>query len=387
MVYMAADNGLLEYDGKKWNSFSGSDGFTRSVIVVNDSLIYTGFDLDFGIWRKNKFQSFDYSSLYPFHEVAQDVSEEFWDVYQLNDDIVFISLKNIYLYKNDQLVKFPAPSRFTGSFLLNDTLYLTDGKYGLYVFTDFSLRQVFEFPENLNFEIAGLYQNAKGLIIVTKNQGLYQYVSGRLSRLKNELSENLEMAKVFSFEQIGKKHVAFGTVLKGLFIANSEGKIIHHINRQKGLPSNTVLSLHYSPAGKLWLGMDYGASSLDLKNNYTYFFDYRGDFGTGYSASLENEDFYLGTNQGLYYAKWADLNNNLEFFNMQIVPKTEGQVWSLENINNTTLMGHDKGLFLVRNNSVEKLNGQEGVWSILPYKNFLLTGNYNGISIFKKRGK
>jgi DNA-binding CsgD family transcriptional regulator/D-Tyr-tRNAtyr deacylase len=206
-----------------------------------------------------------------------------------------------------------------------------------------------------------------------------------LKILENELSEKLKIAKVFSVEQIGKTHIAFGTVLKGLYIADTNGKIIHQINRYKGLPSNTVLALHYSPLGKLWLGMDYGISSLDLQNNFIYFLDYRGDFGTGYTALLKDDEFYLGTNQGLYRSKWEGLDNNLEFFRIQIMPKTEGQVWTLENIDTTVLMGHDKGLFVVNENSVEMHNGQEGVWSILPYKGFLLAGNYNGISIFQKQ--
>mgnify|MGYP005853972869 CR=1 FL=1 len=387
IVYMASDKGLLEYDGKTWNSFKGSDGFTRSVLVVNDSVFYTGSDLDFGVWKKNKFQRFEYSSLYPFQEVVQETSEEFWDVYQLNDNIIFVSFQNIYLYKNEQLVIIPAPSRFTGSYLVNDSLYFADEKSGLYVFSDFALQQVFKYPENLNLEIAGIYQNANELVIVTRNLGLFQYVSGKLSRLENDLSENLQAAKVFSFEQIGDVHVAVGTVLKGLYIADKEGKIVHRINRHKGLPSNTVLALHYSRAGKLWLGMDYGISSLDLKNNFTYFFDYRGDFGTGYTALLKNDEFYLGTNQGLYHSKWAGLNNNLEFFNFEIISATEGQVWTLQDIKNTLFVGHDKGLFIVKEKRVERLGSQEGVWTILPYKNFLLTGNYNGISIFRKEGR
>jgi DNA-binding CsgD family transcriptional regulator len=386
IVYMAADKGLLEYDGKTWNNFKGSNGFTRSVLVVNDSLIYTGSDLDFGVWKKNKFQGFEYSSLYPFQEVVQEISKEFWDVYQLGEAIIFVSFQNIYIYQNGQLVKTAAPSRFTGSFQINGTLYLSDQENGLYIFNDFSLQQVFDYPDNLYLEIAGVYENENGLVIVTRNRGLYQFVSGRLSRLENKLSENLETAKVFSFEQVGEKHLAFGTVLKGLYIADFEGRIIHRINRHKGLPSNTVLALHYSRAGKLWLGMDYGASSLDLQNNYSWFFDYRGDFGTGYTALLKNGDFYLGTNQGLYRSAWEGLNNNLEFFEVQIIPETEGQVWTLENVNNTVLMGHDKGLFVVNENSVEKINGQEGVWSILSYNGCLLAGNYNGISIYQKQG-
>lgn len=386
IVYMAADKGLLEYDGKTWNSFRGSNGFTRSVLVVNDSLIYTGSDLDFGVWKRNKHQGFDYSSLYPFQEVLQDISEEFWHVHQLNEDIVFVSSQNIYLYKNQQLVRIAAPSKFTGNFWLNDSLYFADENHGLFVFNEFSLQNIFKNPLNTRFEIVGIYQNSKGLMVVTRDLGLYQFTSGKLSRVENRLSETLRAAKVFSFEQIGENHVAFGTVLKGLFIVDADDRIVHQINRHKGLPSNTVLSLHYSDAGTLWLGMDYGVSCLDLKNNFTYFFDYRGDFGTGYTALLKDGNFYLGTNQGLYQTKWEGLNNGLEFFRVEIVPGSEGQVWTLENIDNTLFMGHDKGLFSVKNRTIEKLSNQEGVWTIIPYKDYLLTGNYNGISIFRKEG-
>jgi len=139
IVYMAADRGLLEYDGKTWNSFQGSDGYTRSLRVVNDSLIYTGSDLDFGVWKKNKYQAFDYTSLYPFRKDISDINEEFWDVHQLKDNIIFVSFHNIYVYKNQQLTKLNAPYRFTGSFTVNDSLFFADEKEGLFIFDGLSL--------------------------------------------------------------------------------------------------------------------------------------------------------------------------------------------------------------------------------------------------------
>lgn len=387
IVYMAADKGLLEYDGKTWNSFKGSKGFTRSLLVLNDSLIYTGSDLDFGVWKKNDYQKFGYTSLYPFQEVVQDVNEEFWQIHRLKDDIVFVSSQNIYVQKGQQLVRMPAPHKFSKSFSVNGTLYFADEKLGLYTFDGFVLKKVFDYPPNTKFHISGIYEDAKGLVIVTRDAGLYRFASGSLSRLDNALSEHLKVAKVFNFEPIGKAYLAFGTVLKGLYITDLDGNVIHHVNKYKGLPSNTVLSLHYSPSGKLWLGMEYGASFLNLKNSFTTFYDYRGDFGAGYTALLRDGTFYLGTNQGLYRSKWEDLNANLEFFRFQLIPGTEGQVWTLENIDNSLLMGHDKGLFSVNGNTVEKLSSPDGVWTFLPYKDYLLTGNYNGISIFKKSGE
>ncbi|MFN2396124.1 MAG: hypothetical protein ABR597_10600 [Bacteroidales bacterium] len=384
IVYFAADGGLLEYDGKTWRSFRGSNGFTRSIKVVNDSLIYTGSDLDFGVWHRNKYQDFEYTSLYPFREDAFDINEEFWQIHQLQDAILFVSSRNIYVYRNEQLVKVAASSSFSGSFKVNDLVYFADETQGLFVFEDFSLKKVTDFPEQFNARITGIFQHEDGWVIVTRDLGLYLFADGAVTPLNNELSEELKAAKVFSFEQIDENHYAFGTVLKGLYITYSGGKIIHYVNRQKGLPSNTILSMHYSPAGKLWLGMDYGISVLDLKNKFTTFYDYRGDFGTGHTAILKDNVFYLGTNQGLYRSGWDELNNNREIFRFQLNSGTEGQVWTLENINNTLLMGHDRGLFIVWENTIEKLGNQEGVWTIVPYKDYLLTGNYNGISIFQK---
>lgn len=384
---MAADKGLLEFDGKTWNTYNGSEGFIRSLLVVSDSLLYTGSDLDFGVWRRNKYLYWEYASLYPFRENAGDTNEEFWDVHQMQDDIVFVSSQNIYLYKNEKIIQIRPPNTpFAGSFMVAGSLYVAVEKTGLFTLNGASLKQVFQYPEGRNLEIAGIYKSNEGITIVTKNSGLYRYAAETLSPIDNPLSRNLKAAKVFSFEPLGQTHLAFGTVLKGLYIADLDGKILHHINKYKGLPSNTVLCLHFSPAKKLWIGADYGVSVFDLGNNLTYFYDYRGDFGTAYAALLKDNIFYLGTNQGLYQARWEALNNDSDFANFQLVPGTEGQVWTLKHIDDHVWIGHDRGLFALKDNTLKSIGNQQGVWTIVPYKNYLLTGNYNGISIFKKEG-
>ncbi|HRK25981.1 MAG TPA: LuxR C-terminal-related transcriptional regulator [Chitinophagales bacterium] len=388
IVYMAADKGLVEYDGKTWKSYKGSAGFTRSVVVKSDSLIYTGSDLDFGVWNKNKFNEFEYTSLYAFGEDLKEINEEFWHTYELGDKILFVSGYNIYVYKGKQLTKIAAPHKFSGSFRLKDSLYFADEKKGLLVLSGLALTPVADFPQNTRIEPIGIYREQNKTVLVTKNSGLFTLESGKLSPILSEVSKELKTAKVFCFEQINDSLLAFGTVLKGLFISNSEGRLIHQINKLKGLPNNTILSLHYSSVGKLWLSMDYGVSYLDYSQNVTFFYDYRGDFGAGYTALLKDNLFYLGTNQGLFWANWEDLNNNSEYNRFTLVPQTEGQVWTLQNINNTLLIGHDQGLFMLNNQKQpERLSNHHGVWAIMPYKNeYLLAGSYNGISIFKKNG-
>lgn len=387
IVYMAADKGLLEYDGKYWKSFEGSDGFTRSLFVANDSLIYTGSDLDFGVWEKNEYQGFEYRSLYPFREDLAEISEEFWEIHRVGENILFVSDFNIYVYREDALTKIAAPDEFVGSYSLNGTVYFADATNGLLRLSELSLEPVTNLPEGLDFEITGIYEHEDGIVLVTFNSGLYLYSSGNLLPIDNRLSQELKGASAFSFEPVEDNYLAFGTVQKGLFITDLDGNVIHHINRNKGLPNNTILSTHLSAAGQLWLGMDYGVSSLMLRDDLTYVYDYGGDFGTGYTALINNGIFYLGTNKGLFRSSWEGLNNSSETYNFEIIPGSEGQVWTLEKIRDDLFVGHDRGLFLIDGSRLERLSSVRGFWTVVPYRDVLLGGTYNGIYVFESTGE
>ena len=386
IIYMAADKGMLEYDGERWNSFIGSDGITRSVLVASDTLIYTGSDLDFGVWRRDAYNNFQYTSLYPFKEDLNQISEEFWGVHKLSDSVFFVSSSNVYVYRDQNLTKIPASNEIDNSFMVNDTFYFVDKQEGLFELKNLTPVKLASLDETGNFEVTGMYEEADRLILVTQNSGLYQFSEGNVSPIESPLSQNLKTASVFSFETINESYLAFGTILDGAYISDRNGTIAHHITKNKGLKNNTILSLHYSDAGKLWMAMDFGAAFLDLSNEFTFFYDYQGDFGTAYSALLDGNEFYLGTNQGLYRSDWDDLNNSSDLDVFELVPGTEGQVWTLSMIDDRLWMGHDRGLFLVKDGQPERVGSQRGVWTIKQYDNYLLAGTYNGISIFREEG-
>ena len=388
ILYLAGDGGLLEFDGHIWSAYKGSNGFMRSLHIASDSVIYSGSDLDFGIWKRNPLLRWEYTSLYPFHKDPNEENEEFWDVRQLGDKIVFVSFSNMYVYRNAQLTKIAAPNRFSGSFTAGKTLYLADEKDGLYVFNGMSLKLVFSYPDNVPLPITGVFANAKGLMIVTKNRGLFLYESGRIAPFRSGISDALIKDQAFCAVRINDQYAAFGTILNGVYITDFQGNIIQHIDKQKGLSNNTVLSMHYSPNGVLWLGMDYGISALQIHSGTTYFFDFNGAFGTASSALLKDGVFYLGTNQGLYQAAWDQLDNRTDDdFPFSLIKGSEGQVWSLAEIGGTLFCGHDRGLFTVGEAGFRQVHDEPGVWTTVPFgDDYLLTGNYNGISVFKKTG-
>ncbi|MEM9931616.1 MAG: hypothetical protein AAF840_17550, partial [Bacteroidota bacterium] len=171
----------------------------------------------------------------------------------------------------------------------------------------------------------------------------------------------------------------------GVYITDQEGNIIQHINKQKGLLNNTILSMHYSPSGKLWLGMDFGLAAIDLWSDMTYYLDEQGQVGTGQIGLIHNDIFYLGTNQGLYYTDWEALDNDATSPEFRLVPGSSGQVWALSVIKDQLLCGHNRGLFQVSPNRFHQLHDEAGVLTISPLGDqHLLTGNYNGISLFQQ---
>lgn len=384
LTYLASENGLLEFDGETWNRFRDYRGFTRSLYLSNDSTIYIGADMDFGVYKKNKFQKFTYTSLYPYKKNSKE-TEEFWGTYQVNNKIVFVSHQNIYTYHQDKIKKIASPVRFSDSFFVDGTLFIADEKKGLFTFDGEKLKLVFNYPNEIPFEISGIFKQKNQLKIITKDNGIFQFSEGKLSIFSSEINSQIIENKVFSFSTIENKYWVFGTILNGLYITDLNGKIIQHFNKSKGLPNNTVLSIHYHENGKLWLGLDYGISVINIKDNITYFHDSKNDVGTGFAVALKNNIFYLGTNQGLYNANWNELTNNQTQNIFTLVPTSEGQVWTLQDIDGQLLCGHDKGLFEITGNQFKKIHNEPGVYSILKFRNHLLTASYNGISVFEKK--
>ncbi len=297
LVYFATDQGLLEFDGARWQRYTGSKGFTRSLFIAADSVLYTGADKDFGRWQKNNVNQLHYTSLNPFRESTKGLNEEFWGTYQIEEDYVFVSHNNVYLYKEQQLTKLPAPSRFYGSHGSGDTVYVFDEQSGLYGFDGFNLTPLASFSADFPDPplITGVHPQGDRLLVVTRGQGLFELTDGQLQPLANEVNAYLKKDQAFSFTTIGDTHYAFGTILNGVYITDLAGNIIQHLNKQKGLLNNTILSMHYSERGQLWLGMDFGIAAVNLSSNVTYFLDQPGQVGTGQTGLLHEGIFYLGT--------------------------------------------------------------------------------------------
>ena len=107
--------------------------------------------------------------------------------------------------------------------------------------------------------------------------------------------------------------------------------------------------------------------------------------GTGYCGLLKNNELYLGTNNGVFYANTTD---NYSTKKLNLIPNSTGQVYSLEADEQHILVGHHEGATILKNNIAERIGDVDGAWKYLrpiQNKHILMAGNYTGFYRYKKR--
>lgn len=387
IIYMSSDKSLIEYDGLNWKYYEGSKSVIRSILVKGDSLIYTGSDLDFGFWHRTKLQQFEYTSLYPFKEELKEINEEFWGTYSIDGKIYFVSSSNIYVYDQENLTKIPVENKILKSFHFQNQLFFYCEDQSLYFLDNLSPKKYISFQQKNEIELVGLFVNSNNeYIAVSKSNGLFSIGQDVIVPINNDMSRYLKEEVVFDVQKLSNGRIAFGTIKKGLLISTIDGEILYKINRNNGLLNNTILNIHQSNNGMLWLSMDYGLAKIYLNSPLNIVVDQSGKLGNAQSALLSNNDLFLGTNQGLFHVPWNQLNGVSSNIASNFIPNSEGQVWTIKAINNQLLVGHDKGLFLLRNKKLESIDRlNKGFWSLITYQeDYLLGGTYNGIAIFQK---
>lgn len=385
IIYFVDEYGLQEYDGAVWNSYKGSVGITRSLKVVDNNTIFTGSDNDFGVWKKDEFQKFRYKSLFPNRNKKNVEVEEFWNVFKLKDAIVFKSFQNLYIYKKGKFTVLRAASKFLSACQNGNLLYLSDEKGSLHSFDGYQLQKVtaWNLPET---NVIAIEDYGEDKLVITDKKGIYRIKNGRQAiPLKLSQDPILQTDIVTSFKKIGKDYFAIGTIRNGLLISDLEGRILHKINKQNGLQNNSVLSLHYSSYGQLIVGQYFGLDFLSISSNISYVMDYSGKLGTTYAAVSDGNRLLLGSNQGLYSTYFESLKDFPLQEKFSVFDNSYGQVWTLENFNGEIFCGHNNGLYKVVANKLIPIDTKPGVWSIVKFGKYLLTGNYEGVHVYEKR--
>ncbi|MBS1534101.1 MAG: LuxR family transcriptional regulator [Bacteroidetes bacterium] len=384
-VFFANNEGLLEYNGSKWKLYpTPNETIIRSVKVI-DNKVYTGCFMEFGYWSRMADGQLAYHSLSKNikNKILDD--EQFWNILNYEQWVVFQSLNQIYIYdtKTKKFNIITPKDNIIRSFATNNSIFFQTQKSGLFEIENGKSKLVSNHPIFLTNKIVNVYAQDEGLLIHTQSNGFYKLVEGNLTKFLTQAEPILSTSSLYSSQQLSDGSFALGTISNGLLIVSKDGRVLFNITQNKGLSNNTVLSLFEDADQNLWVGLDNGINCINLQTPVKCFYDNTGILGTVYTSILFKNKLYIGSNQGLFC---KDYRGNDAF---KFIPGTKGQVWSLFAYDGTLFCGHDSGTFTIDGLNAQCIFAQSGTWkfSTIPLqKNQLLQGNYYGLSVLEKIG-
>ena len=383
-ILFANSETLLLFNGTSWNNYPSPNGSVIRSVKYVDNKTYIGTHSDFGYYEKFVDGTLTYTSLVDELDLNIEEDEEFWNIMTLDNWIIFQSISRlIFIDKNNSDVKY---LKFKGiinhSFSINRQIYVALDT-GLYKLVNGQPELIIGSNQIPSTLIVNLFNSSKGLLILTADNGFYLLnSSGDVSKVSSSLDSIQNNLSIFSAIQLSDLSFAIGTVGQGLFLLDSDFKSYKKIDKSKGLANNTILSLYEDSNSNIWLGLDNGITVINNNSPFSVYNDNNGILGTVYATKLYNDILYIGTNQGLFYKKY---NSNDSF---KFIENTNGQVWSLIEIDGTLFCGHNNGTYIVKDANVVKIRDTSGSWTFRKLSNDssdILEGSYYGLKVLSKQ--
>ncbi len=382
-MFMGNGAGVLEFDGAFWRTLSlPNQQIVRSVASDKEGRIFSGGFAEFGFWQR------DDTGNYRYHSLSQGVTnskvqkEEIWHILIFQNCVYFQSFSVIYKYDYHKITVLNPPSNIMFLHPIGNHLIMQGLTKGLY---ELGENNTFKFIEGsaflANTVVSTILPLKKGFLIGTTKDGIFKYENNTFSTW---LESAQSISKDFQLNKgvlLSNGNYALGTILNGIFILDTEGVLVYHINKENGLQNNTVLSFHEDHAKNLWIGLDKGIDLIDLTTPLTFFQDKSGKIGTVYAATYFNDKLYVGTNQGVFY-------KNKDGGNFKILNGLQGQVWDLKIFDNQLLCGHNSGTFIIKkDNTISKISEETGGWCLIRHpskRDVLAQGLYTGVALYQK---
>ena len=324
-IYFANNEGLLEYNGTTWSLYpSPNETIIRSVNVI-DNRIYTGCYMEFGYWIRQSNGQLKYTSLSKTLKNKIQDDEQFWNILNYDQWVIFQSLNKIFIYdtKSGKFNIIAPKNGIVKSFRTSSAIYYQSPGKGLFEIENGKSKLI---SNNIIFQkgrIVSVFSTTEGLLIQTQSDGLYKFIGGNVSKSNLISDSDIATNSIYSCKILSDGSFALGTVSKGIFILSKDGKVKYHITQNMGLSNNTVLSLFEDSDKNLWLGLDNGINCINIQSPVRSLSDNTGVLGTVYASIVHQGKMYVGTNQGLFYKSFGT-NDYFQFVN-----GTKGQVWSL----------------------------------------------------------
>lgn len=391
-TWFANNAGILRTDGSTWTFIPSPNGTIARSVDVDETrnLVFAGFQGDFGYFQLGNHNKYIYSSLAAKLDGQNAKFSDVWDVIVRPNGVFFRTDNHVFRYFNGLLTKVVVNAdRLNYMGMWHGQLVLQDSQNNLYAFDGeaFVPRK-----NNRSFDKGRItavlsYTKDTTLITTIDNGIFYESDNGFLPWKCNDdpfLKKNI----IFCADLLPDGRLALGTSFSGLVIIDAKHRLQLILNKHKGLQNNSVLSLKCNEMGQVWLGLDRGIDLADLNAAFNTFYPDQDIQGSAYAAIDTKSKYYFGTNTGLYAVDRKPFYNPVKGPQFSKVENSNGQVWSLAEVEVNIIMGHHNGAYLINGNKASRIaDSPSGVWKFLKLSDHrYIVGAYSGLHLCEVNG-
>ena len=121
-LYVANNNGLLEFDGYSWTLHSMKGHRVRALNLVNDK-VYVGGSSEFGYFQRGSKGLFSFNSLST--SISNNWKGDIWNIFHVDNKVYILDDYHVYVYENDNYIStIDSKYKIDCSALVNDSIYI-----------------------------------------------------------------------------------------------------------------------------------------------------------------------------------------------------------------------------------------------------------------------
>jgi diguanylate cyclase (GGDEF)-like protein len=412
MMYFGNANGILEFDGQRWQLIPTQGNATiRSLACGTDGTIYYGSIGDFGFLAVSPSGKVAAFSLQESIPQADRTFNDVWQVLSSRNGTYFLLREKIFHLENGQVHTIQGKLASSQACLLSETVFYADMDKGLCMLEG---DQAVPVPQ-----LAGVYNGKR---ITLAPFGRHELLVGRvtgdflridLSAFWDETSQHydvsrqapLDIVKAFPCElddfikesnsylykliPIGIDTFAISTIKGGIITFDGAGKIIRVINTNSNLLDNTVTNLFLDRTHNLWACTNTGISHIELSVPQSYFGIRNNIPGIIISSQFHDDRMYIGSFENMLVQtpyRFALQDDKQVFRTLKNSPT---QVWQFLEVDGDLMAATAQGLFQVQGEEAIKVQGSSANAVSLArskrWPNHLFVGLLGGMDVFRRK--
>lgn len=372
VIYVASNNGLLEFDGSKWNTYyTDNNSGVRTVTAQPSGRIYAGAVQTFGYFEPNEGGVLEFYSLCPLLDTKDLDFSDVWQVKECNSYIYFHTMLKLFRYnpKDHTILTIEAKTDFQLMGNVKNELYIGHGSIGLCKVVADSLvliRGGEYFKDKIIYNI--LPYDTDNILVSDKfNIYIFNIAKGSLNQeLTQEFTKQFPIIdeRFYVIFKVRGDKFGISTLNKGVYILNKDGSVQKHFSLDNILPSNVSFYGIESRNGNLWLGLDNGVLKVENGSPFSKLdYNMKNPLSINAIAHFNNKLYYT-SNLGLFSKTINDRNSWKIDYSTHIVDLNFRcfQFSFIQSINSKNdsalLVPSEEGLFVVRDNTAKPISNK-----------------------------